>query len=63
MESLLRYSVVVLGLLLCSSSANVHAVSFGKNVNVSVRAKWEGTSLLLEAGLDSPISPLSSHSF
>lgn len=54
MDSLLRcYSVVVLGLLLLlCTSANVRAVSFGKSVNVSVRAKWEGTSILLEAGLD-----------
>lgn len=43
-------SLVVAVLMLCTSSI-VHAVGVAKSVNVSVRAKWEGTSLLLEAGL------------
>lgn len=50
MGSLWLYSVAVVGLLLCTSSG-AHALGLAKSVNVSVRAKWEGTSLLLEAGL------------
>ncbi|XP_024372023.1 UDP-glucose:glycoprotein glucosyltransferase isoform X2 [Physcomitrium patens] len=49
MGSLWLYSVAVVGLLLCTSSG-AHALGLAKSVNVSVRAKWEGTSLLLEAG-------------
>ncbi|KAG0591180.1 hypothetical protein KC19_1G156300 [Ceratodon purpureus] len=41
--------VAVLGVLLCASSG-VRALGVAKSVNVSVRAKWEGTPLLLEAG-------------
>ena len=40
-----------LAVLLCASST-VRAVGVAKSVHVSVRAKWECTSLLLEAGLD-----------
>jgi hypothetical protein len=40
-----------LAVLLCASST-ARAVGVAKSVHVSVRAKWEGTSLLLEAGLD-----------
>lgn len=58
MGSLLRYCSVVVLVLLWTS--NVRAVSVGKSVNVSVRAKWEGTSLLLEAGLVIP-PPTDSH--
>jgi hypothetical protein len=49
-SSLLVVATVVVALYIASPASALGSVA--KSVNVSVRAKWEGTSLLLEAGLD-----------